>query len=198
MNDELKQLKIIRVGAEAQAWNATDAFMKIYGPFKAEEDRQKAEFAKIDAMSEKQYVEFMFNEVKKVYPKAKMSASGLVYLIENEGSGAKPKNNDKLTVHYRGTFRADSKQFDASYDRGQPMQFNYKVQKMIPGFEEGLALLGKGGKAKIIIPYFQAYGKGGRPGAIPPYSDLVFDLEMVNIEAPDAPHEHHEGDGHQH
>jgi FKBP-type peptidyl-prolyl cis-trans isomerase len=59
-------------------------------------------------------------------------------------------------------------------------------------------MLAKGGKAKIIIPYFQAYGKAGRPGAIPPYSDLVFDLEMVNIEAPGAAHEHHEGDGHQH
>jgi cyclophilin family peptidyl-prolyl cis-trans isomerase len=198
MNDELKQLKIIRVGAEAQAFNATNEFMKIYGAFKAEEDRKKAEYAKIDAMSDKEYVQYMLNEVKKTYPKAKMTESGLVYIIENEGTGAKPKDNDKLSVHYRGTFRADGKQFDASYDRGQPMQFSYKVQKMIPGFEEGIAMLAKGGKAKIIIPYFQAYGKAGRPGAIPPYSDLVFDLEMVNIEAPGATHEHHEGDGHQH
>ena len=198
MNDELKTLKIIRIGAEAQAFNATDAFMSGYGAFKAEEDRKKAEYAKIDAMSEKDYVQYMLKEVKKTYPKAKMTESGLVYIIENEGSGAKPKNNDKLTVHYRGTFRADGKQFDASYDRGQPMQFSYKAQKMIPGFEEGVAMLGKGGKAKIIIPYFQAYGKAGRPGAIPPYSDLVFDLEMVNIEAAGAAHEHHEGDGHQH
>lgn len=53
---------------------------------------------------------------------------------------------------------------------------------MIPGFEEGLAMLGKGGKGKFIIPYFQAYGAAGRPGAIPPYSDLVFDVEIVNLE----------------
>lgn len=73
---------------------------------------------------------------------------------------------------------------------------------MIPGFEEGLAMLGKGGKGTFIIPYFQAYGAAGRPGAIPPYSDLVFDVEIVNLEPKGTetiePHQHTEGDGHQH
>jgi FKBP-type peptidyl-prolyl cis-trans isomerase len=61
------------------------------------------------------------------------------------------------------------------------MDFKYKEQSMIPGFEEGIAMLGKGGKGKFIIPYYAAYGAQGRPGAIPPYSDLVFDLEMMDI-----------------
>jgi FKBP-type peptidyl-prolyl cis-trans isomerase len=52
---------------------------------------------------------------------------------------------------------------------------------MIPGFEEGLAMLGKGGRGIFIIPYFDAYGAQGRPGAIPPYSDLVFDLEIMDL-----------------
>jgi FKBP-type peptidyl-prolyl cis-trans isomerase len=51
-------------------------------------------------------------------------------------------------------------------------------------------MLGKGGKAKLVIPYFQAYGKMGRPGAIPPYSDLVFDIEIVNLDNSHEGHEH--------
>jgi FKBP-type peptidyl-prolyl cis-trans isomerase FkpA/FKBP-type peptidyl-prolyl cis-trans isomerase FklB len=61
------------------------------------------------------------------------------------------------------------------------MPFVYKTNPMIPGFEEGLAMLGKGGKGIFIIPYFDAYGAQGRPGAIPPYSDLVFDLEIMEL-----------------
>jgi hypothetical protein len=82
------------------------------------------------------------------------------------------------------------------------MAFVYKEQRMIPGFEEGIGLLGLGGKAKIFIPYFQAYGKGGRPGAIPPYSDLVFEIEIITLEegAKTDGHNHdgHNHDGHKH
>jgi FKBP-type peptidyl-prolyl cis-trans isomerase len=92
---------------------------------------------------------------------------------------------------------SDGKKFDSSYDRNQPMDFTYKVQRMIPGFEEGIGLLGKGGKAKIIIPYFMAYGKNGSSGAIPPYADLVFDIEIIDLQAGE-PHQHHDGDGHKH
>ncbi len=181
-DDIMTKVSIIRVGSEAKNWNASKAFMDVYNQIKLEEENKMKQFAKIAAMSETEYKTFMYNEVKAMYSKAKLSPSGLVYVIENEGTGSKPVKGTKLSVHYRGTFRADGKQFDASYDRGQPMDFTYMEQRMIPGFEEGLAMLGKGGKAKLIIPYFQAYGKDGRPGAIPPYSDLVFDIEIVNLE----------------
>ena len=69
---------------------------------------------------------------------------------------------------------------------------------MIPGFEEGISLIGKGGKIKVFIPYYQAYGKKGR-GPIPPYSDLVFDIELLDVqEAVEVPEEHHNHDGHNH
>jgi cyclophilin family peptidyl-prolyl cis-trans isomerase len=196
--DEMTTVKIIRVGKEAKSWDASKAFMEVYGKIKAEEKIKEEAFAKIANMSEEEYKNFMFNEVKLKYPNAQLSASGLVYIIENAGEAEKPTEGMKMTVHYRGTFRADGKQFDASYDRGQPMDFNYKVNRMIPGFEEGLGLIGKGGKAKLIIPYYQAYGKNGRPGAIPPYSDLVFDVEVLDLKAAEAPHQHVEGDGHHH
>jgi FKBP-type peptidyl-prolyl cis-trans isomerase len=143
----------------------------------------------------------MFAEVKKVHKKAKMTESGLVYVIQEKGSKDRVVKGSKVSLHYTGTFRADGKKFDSSKDRNQTLDFNYIDQKMIPGFEEGIAMVGKGGKITIYIPYFKAYGKNGRPGAIPPYSDLVFEIEMVDIQAPaaeDHQHDGHDHDGHQH
>lgn len=176
-NDTMIKVKIIRIGKEAKKWNATENFKKINDKIKAEEKAKEDYIKKIAAMSEDEYKKFMFDEVLKKFPNAQQSKSGLVYVIEKEGRNPKLKAGDSLCVHYKGTFRLDGKQFDASYDRGEPMEFVFKTNKMIPGFEEGIEMLGYGGKAKLIIPYFQAYGKQGRPGAIPQYADLVFDIE---------------------
>lgn len=157
-----------------------------------------------DLKSRDGYKKFMFEEVKKVSPNAKQTPSGLVYVINNEGEGEKGKQGSKMTVHYTGTFRSSGEKFDSSHDRGQPMTFNYLQQRMIPGFEEGLKMIGKGGKATFYIPYYLAYGEAGRGSMMPPYSDLVFEIEMVDLEVSPAPpkeiqqHEHHEGDGHDH
>lgn len=202
--DEMTTVKIIRVGKVAKKWNASKAFMETYKKMEvvekdraevqrkereAQEARYQAELAeqqvyidKIKDLSEADYTTKMYEEVKRQYPDAKLSPSGLVYIIERQGEATTAQAGDKLSVHYRGTFRTSGKQFDSSYDRKQPMDFTFKENRMIPGFEEGLAMMGKGGKGKIIIPYFQAYGAQGRPGAIPPYSDLVFDLEMVDCQ----------------
>lgn len=202
-DDVMTTVKIIRIGKKAKKWNASSAFMTTYKKLevgenlKAEEmrilrEKQDAEFKlqnadqekyieKIKGLSEADYIKFMYDEVKKEYPDAKLSPSGLVYLLNDAGNGNKAKAGDNLSVHYKGTFRTSKKQFDSSYDRDQPMTFNFKEQRMIPGFEEGLEMMAKGAKGKFIIPYFQAYGAQGRPGAIPPYSDLVFDLEMIDI-----------------
>ncbi len=200
--DDMTTVKIIRVGKEAKAWDASKAFKEVYDKIKAVDDEKASAFKKIAAMSEAEYKTYMYNEVKVKSPEAKASASGLVYIIHNPGTDPKPAQGTKLSVHYKGTFRADGKQFDSSYDRNAPMDFVFIDQKMIPGFEEGLGMIGKGGKATFIIPYFQAYGAAGRPGAIPPYSDLVFDVEIVNLTPKDAattePHIHTEGDGHKH
>ncbi len=143
-------------------------------------------------MPQEAFYKFFYDEIKKKYPNALQSPSGLVYEVINPGVGEKAQPNDKLSAHYRGKFRLTEKQFDASYDRNATMDFVYMQQRMIPGFEEGLAMLAKGGFIKIFIPYNQAYGAQGRPGGIPPYSDLMFDLELVNIQAGDS----HEGHDH--
>jgi len=195
--DQMLEVKIIREGSEARKWNASEAFMQVYGRGKKEQQAREAEMKKISSMSEDQYKSFLLEKAKVKFGEVSQSSSGLVYQVENPGAGPKPSEGSRLSIHYRGTFLSDGKKFDSSYDRNQPMDFTYKVQRMIPGFEEGIGLLGKGGKAKIIIPYFMAYGKNGSSGAIPPYADLVFDIEIIDLQAGE-PHQHHDGDGHKH
>lgn len=196
-DDVMTTVKIIRKGKVAKKWNATEQFAAVYNKIKIEDEKAKAEMAKIAAMSKEEYAAFMLSEIQKVHPEAKQTESGLVYIIENEGVGMKPADGSKCSIHYKGTFRTSGDKFDSSYDRNAPMDFQYKVQRMIPGFEEGIGMIGKGGKAKLIIPYYAAYGAQGRPGAIPPYSDLVFDIEMMDLEMGSI-EIHDEHDGHNH
>lgn len=179
-NDYMLHVKIIRVGKAAQKWDATKTFADVYNKLKAIEDEKNAKFAKIAAMSKDEYKAYFLTEVLKQYPTAKQTPSGLIYVITNPGDATKPVAGTGLSVHYTGKL-LDGTKFDSSVDRGAPMDFVYKTNRMIPGFEEGLAMLGEGGKGIFIIPYFDAYGPQGRPGAIPPYADLVFELEIVDV-----------------
>ncbi|MBC9811352.1 peptidylprolyl isomerase [Crocinitomicaceae bacterium CZZ-1] len=194
-DDVMETVKIIRVGKNAKKFDATKVFNAEYSRISEEYKKEAEEIERIAKMSQEEYRNFMYQEVLKKYPNAKQSTSGLVYVIENEGEGLAIEKGAPVSLHYSGTFRRDGDKFDSSYDRGQPMDFQYQVNRMIPGFEEGIALLKKGGKAKLIIPYYQAYGPNGRPGAIPPYADLVFDIEIVDVKAPVAQDDHH---GHDH
>jgi cyclophilin family peptidyl-prolyl cis-trans isomerase len=197
--DVMISVSIMRYGSKANKWNAMQEFDKIYGLKKAAALKNNEQYAKISSMSETDYTAFMFSEVKKQNPKAQISKTGLVYFIENKGiDKLKPVKGSKVSLHYVGTFRADGKQFDSSRDRNAPMDFTFIDQKMIPGFEEGVAMLGQGGKGRFIIPYFQAYGKDGRPGAIPPYSDLVFDVEIISITPPSQDAHDHSDPNHKH
>ena len=179
-DDIMISVMIIRNGKQYKKYDASQVFANEYAKIKAMEDEKKAKLAKIAAMSTEDYKKYLLAEVQKQYPTAKQTASGLVVVIEKDGEGAKPVAGNMLSVHYVGTF-LDGTKFDSSRDRNAPMDFKYKEQSMIPGFEEGIAMLGKGGRGKFIIPYYQAYGPQGRPGVIPPYSDLVFDLEILDI-----------------
>jgi FKBP-type peptidyl-prolyl cis-trans isomerase FkpA len=114
----------------------------------------------------------------------KTTASGLQYEIVTEGTGATPKASDKVTVHYKGTL-IDGTEFDSSYARGQPVTF--PLGNVIPGWTEGLQLVKTGGKAKLFIPSNLAYGERGAGAKIGPNETLVFEVELVAIEKPEAP-----------
>lgn len=105
--------------------------------------------------------------------------SGLQYEVIKTGEGEKPAASDKVTTHYHGTF-IDGKVFDSSVERGQPAQF--PVNRVIAGWTEALQLMSVGSKWKLFIPYHLAYGEKGYPPKIPPYSALVFEVELISID----------------
>jgi FKBP-type peptidyl-prolyl cis-trans isomerase FkpA len=111
---------------------------------------------------------------------AQKTESGLYYVIGQTGEGEALSTGKKVSVHYLGKLLNGNK-FDSSYDRGQPLDFNYNQGQMIKGFDEGVGFLKKGGKAVLYIPSHLAYGERGA-GTIPPFSVLIFEIELVNIE----------------
>lgn len=116
-------------------------------------------------------------EQNKNQPNVKTTASGLQYIVEKEGSGPSPTDNDTVKCHYKGTL-ISGEQFDSSYDRGQPAEF--PVKGVIPGWTEALKMMKPGSKVKLFIPPNLAYGAQGRPG-IPANSALIFDVELIEI-----------------
>lgn len=104
--------------------------------------------------------------------------SGLQYKVIIEGSGKKPGAKDQVKCHYCGTFINGSK-FDSSYDRNQPAVFG--VNQVISGWTEALQLMSEGSKWELYIPYNLGYGEHGAPGAIPPYSTLIFTVELIEV-----------------
>ncbi len=114
-------------------------------------------------------------------PTMQKTASGLEYILIEPGKGNQPKAGQKVQVHYRGTLK-DGTEFDSSYNRGKPLSFTLGVGQVIKGWDEGIALLKPGGKAKLIIPPQLAYGARGVPPTIPPNSTLVFDVELIAIQ----------------
>ena len=104
--------------------------------------------------------------------------SGLQYTVLKEGTGKKPTAKDKVRVHYKGTL-LDGKEFDSSYKRGQPAEF--QVGGVIKGWTEALQLMKVGSKYKLFIPPDLAYGDRGAGDQIPPNATLVFEVELLEI-----------------
>ena len=104
--------------------------------------------------------------------------SGLQYKVLKSGEGRKPGRTDKVRCHYEGTF-PNGQKFDSSYDRNEPAVFG--VNQVIAGWTEALQLMSEGSAWELYIPHNLAYGEAGAPGAIPPYSALVFKVELIEV-----------------
>jgi FKBP-type peptidyl-prolyl cis-trans isomerase len=163
-NDTLISLVILRKGAEAKAFDAAKTF--------ATEQSNMA--LKIKQKEEKMAVEA--EKLKMEY--TNVTASGLRYIVLKEGTGAKPTASSNVKVHYTGSF-LDGNIFDSSVQRGEPIDFG--LNQVIKGWTEGVQLMKEGAKYKFYIPYQLAYGEQGYPGAIPPKSDLIFEVELLKV-----------------
>ncbi|MDE7159768.1 MAG: FKBP-type peptidyl-prolyl cis-trans isomerase [Muribaculaceae bacterium] len=111
-------------------------------------------------------------------PDVKETASGLQYVVVKEGEGAQPTAEDEVTVHYTGKL-TDGTIFDSSVNRGEPATF--PLNRVIPGWTEGVQLMKEGAKYTFFIPSDLAYGPQGIPNVIPPHSTLVFDVELIKV-----------------
>ena len=107
------------------------------------------------------------------------TSSGLYYIETLEGTGDRPTTGQSVKVDYIGTL-IDGTKFDSSYDRGHPFQFNIGMHQVIEGWDEGISYMKSGGKATLIIPSELGYGSTGA-GSIPPYSTLIFSVELISI-----------------
>ena len=109
--------------------------------------------------------------------------SGLQYKVLTQGEGAKPKAEDVVKVHYKGTLM-DGTEFDSSYPRNEPAVF--PLNQVIPGWTEAVQLMNVGSKYQLFLPPNLAYGDRGAPPVIEPGSMLIFEVELIGIETPQA------------
>jgi len=162
--DEIKTLEIVRVGAEAKAYNAIEAFRVFEG---AREARIAAEREAAAAELDKYAKGFDATE------------SGLRYQFLQKGDGAKAEKGKTVSVHYKGSL-TDGTVFDSSYKRNDPIEFTLGIGQVIAGWDEGISLLKVGDKARFVVPSDLAYGSRGG-GPIPPNAILIFDVELMGV-----------------
>lgn len=189
MAKQLEQIKgDINVDTIARAIKSSLAGEKL---LMTEEQATQVEIAFGEKMKAKQIAEMMaagrknaeagtkFLTENAARPGVKTTASGLQYQVITEGTGAKPKENDVVKVHYKGT-ELDGKVFDSSYDRGEPAMI--PLQQVVPGWREGILLMPVGSKYKLWLPSNLAYGENPPPGA--PFganATLAFEVELLDI-----------------
>lgn len=163
--DEIETLEIVKVGANAENYNAIEAFRTFEGArLKKIEEEKAAKAAELEKHAEG------FDTTE----------SGLRYQIIQKGTGVQAEKGKTVSVHYKGTL-LDGTVFDSSYKRNAPIDFILGQGQVIAGWDEGVALLKVGDKARFVIPSDLAYGARGAGGAIPPNANLIFDVELMAV-----------------
>jgi cyclophilin family peptidyl-prolyl cis-trans isomerase len=166
--DKIISVKIIRKGKNAKKFDASKIFDSLMKK-QQEKERLKRE-------SEKKKI----TEILEREKKAEVFDSGLKIFILEQGIEPKPEKGDKVIIHYTGYFR-NGKKFDSSVDRNTPFTTPIGVGRLIKGWDEGVLKLNVGTKAILYVPAELAYGKRGAGNVIPPNSDLIFEIELLDV-----------------
>ena len=164
--------------AEKTQMTAAEAQEIVQQFFAEQEKQQRAKAAELGKVAKEAGEKFLAESAKN--DGVTVTASGLQYSVIKEGTGKKPKATDKVVCHYEGTL-IDGTIFDSSIKRGEPATF--PLNMVIAGWTEGLQLMAEGAKYRFFIPYNLAYGEAGAAGSIPPYAALIFDVELIEVQA---------------
>jgi peptidylprolyl isomerase len=169
--DKINTLKIIRVGAEAKKFVATE---KSFQALLSVVDKKNI------AKREKD-LEAFYAYIKKNFPKAKKTKSGLHYIIKKKGTGATPKKGDLISAHYELKLSTSDKIISSSRKTKKPLSVAAGVGHVIKAWDEALLTMKVGERRILISPYHLAYGEKGRPPVIPSKAILVFDIELLSV-----------------
>lgn len=163
--DIIESIEIVRVGEEAEKWNAVEAFRT----FEGSREKRIAE--------QKKMAEEALEKLAAGFDKTE---SGLRYKMIQKGNGKQAEKGKTVSVHYSGSLE-NGMVFDSSYKRKQPIEFTLGRGQVIEGWDEGIALLQVGDKARFVIPSYLGYGSRGAGGVIPPDATLIFDVELMDV-----------------
>jgi len=205
-SDFMEGIAMMHIGDSASfIVNIDSTFMYIFGARELPEQFKGTDIMKFnvkvtDIFPESDYAKKMIEKMKNAHPDETIKAAnelkeyletngivaeptetGLYYVMTQDGNGEMPAKDNKVKVHYTGKL-LDGTVFDSSIERGEPIEFPLGAGYVIPGWDEGIALMSKGEKGVLYIPWFLAYGDRGAGGLIPPYANLVFEVELVDFE----------------
>ncbi len=167
--DVMDKVTIIRKGADAEAFKADQETFDKFVKDSASRAAAKLEEARKEEL----------DLIKKNWPDAEKTESGLMYIVRQEGDGnGSPKMGSTVTCHYEGTL-LDGTLFDSSIKRGEPIDF--QIGQVIQGWNEALMSMTKGEKRTLIIPPELGYGERGYPGVIPENAYLIFEVELIDF-----------------
>lgn len=168
--DVIETVKILRIGDDANNFKATQM----------EFDAIEKDIRDKDLALQRVHDDKMLGLLKTQMPSAQKSPKGVYYVVENNGSGSKPKQGDKVVVHYEGTLLDGGALFDSSYERNEPLTITAGAGEVIVGWDEMLMDMQVGEKRVVVLPSELAYGSSGYPGVIPPYAWLKFIMERLS------------------
>jgi len=176
-DDKINKIEIIRKGKDAEAFAndqaAFDAIQASAGERLAKAAEEQKAAAAVQYKKDQE-------QAANLLPGAKKTASGIYYIVQKQGNGAKPKKGQTVDVHYTGTLM-DGTEFDSSVKRKQPFTTPIGVGRVIAGWDEMVMDMKVGEKRKVVLPPELAYGDQGAGGVIKPNAFLVFEIELLGI-----------------
>lgn len=156
--------------------------------FATEAEMQADYMKEVEAEKQREIKDVKDYAAKNKYKVSATTPGGVAIVIEKDGEGPRIDSGKQAMVYYKGSLTSNGYEFDSNIKngvKGEPLAIVVGTKSVIQGWEEGLKYFSKGAKGKLIIPAMMAYGQQGSPPVIPPYANLVFDIEIADIKTPE-------------